>query len=273
MGNKLAQLSSMDWRIPEYKRYWFYIKTCRNYMELIHFDRTKKSLKNIVLRNGRLIQFKDVDQAMQIFLEIWYKRNYTRYFSGASPRVVVDIGANIGLFSLLAHKIWPESVIHAYEPDEKNFAILNANFISRNTEEEGNYLHPYSMAVGDTNGELSFYIKKASGWHSLYPGDENETEVVVHATDLPNLVNEVGGRIDFLKMDCEGCEWKTMLTQKELLREAVGYIAMEYHEISQHTLLELTNIFTDTGFHTFSTQPDAWKTGMLYAKNHAYPFS
>jgi FkbM family methyltransferase len=273
MSNKVNQLLGMDWRIPAYRRYVFYYIICSNYLELIRFDRTRRPFQNIMLRSGQVIRFNEIDQAMQIFLEIWFKRLYTCSFVGHAPRVVVDIGANIGLFSLLARQLWPNSIIHAYEPEPQNFALLQSNMFSQGCTEQLTNLHPHSTALGETKGELSFYIKKASGWHSIYPGDSIEAPVIVSAIDLPNLVNDIGGRIDFLKIDCEGCEWTTLLRHNELLKNSVGYIAMEYHEVGQHAVSELTQALSVIGFSTTVTNPDAWKTGMLYAKNHAYPFS
>ena len=269
MLHKLIQSTGMDWRISAYRRYWFYLTTCRNYNELIRFDQTKKSIQRIILRDGHTILFQDSDQAIQILLEIWFKRIYTRYYRGNAPQVVADIGANIGLFSLLAHKLWPKSIIHAYEPEAQNYAFLKSNLVFPNSGGHG-HVHSYSTALSNTLGELPLYVQKKSGWHSLFPGHEGNIIVTVQATDLPSLLTGVGGRIDFLKMDCEGCEWTSILHHKELLRGSVGYIAMEYHEINQHTLYELIEPLRDVGFICHATHPDAWKTGMLYAENHAY---
>lgn len=43
------------------------------------------------------------------------------------PDLIFDIGANIGCFSALALKFWPESYVTAYEPHPLSFGLLNQN--------------------------------------------------------------------------------------------------------------------------------------------------
>ena len=42
-------------------------------------------------------------------------------------RTVVDVGAHIGSFSVLAASLWPSAKIVAFEPDNENFALLREN--------------------------------------------------------------------------------------------------------------------------------------------------
>ena len=158
---KITRKIGLDWRISAYRRYWFYFITCRNYMDLIRYDRMRRHFSAIILRDGSVIQFQDIEQAVQIFQEIWFKRNYTRHYAQSAPSVIVDIGANIGIFSALAKKLWTASIIYAYEPEEKNFSFLQSNILA--PEKNNDRYHTYLKAVSSECGEMVFYIKNHSG--------------------------------------------------------------------------------------------------------------
>ena len=53
--------------------------------------------------------------------------------------IIFDIGANIGTWTLLAKSIFPESVIHAFEPLEKHIDEFNLNCATL----DNIYLHPF----------------------------------------------------------------------------------------------------------------------------------
>ena len=95
--------------------------------------------------------------------------------------------------------------------------------------------------------------------------------IEVPAVSLSEVIASAGGWIDFLKIDCEGGEWSLFTPEAQELAHAVGYIAMEYHEIDGHTHGELVEMLRNVGFKVHASLPDAWKTGLLYAENsHAH---
>ena len=44
-----------------------------------------------------------------------------------NPKVIFDIGANVGIFSLHAATLFPGCIIYAFEPSVENFALLKSN--------------------------------------------------------------------------------------------------------------------------------------------------
>jgi tRNA1(Val) A37 N6-methylase TrmN6 len=55
---------------------------------------------------------------------------YESGYSGAGL-TIVDIGANVGAFSIWASLRWPDSVVHGYEPHPQTFEILRRNLATR----------------------------------------------------------------------------------------------------------------------------------------------
>ena len=48
-------------------------------------------------------------------------------YRGYRPNTVIDIGANIGTFSMMARKYWPNSNIMCFEPDQSCIPVLRSN--------------------------------------------------------------------------------------------------------------------------------------------------
>jgi len=118
----------MYWRISLYRGYLFYIKTLRNFIEIIQYERIGKPFHEYRFWNGSIVRFSHIQSARFIFKEIWMEKTYTkRYPKNQKPKIVVDIGANIGLFSMLAIHRWQDCHVYAYEPAPDNFSLLSQN--------------------------------------------------------------------------------------------------------------------------------------------------
>jgi FkbM family methyltransferase len=130
----------------------------------------------------------------------------------------------------------------------------------------GVFLH--QQAVAGEEGAQPLFIGSHSGWHSLMQDlrGASETSIDVPTTDLEGLVTTAGGRIDFLKIDCEGAEWPLLEGKEGLLRDHVGYVAMEYHELPGKLRADLVSLFERAGFACRAEMPNAWSCGMLYAE-------
>lgn len=131
-----------------------------------------------------------------------------KYFHGAPPlgpeSVVVDAGAHIGSFAVLAGALAPRGRVLAFEPEPANFAMLQQNIALNGMS----HVTAFNRAVGGTAGprELHLSLKATTtGGHSLVRGGERS--VTVECTTLDRIVEgQRLDRIDFLKLDCEGAE-------------------------------------------------------------------
>jgi FkbM family methyltransferase len=121
--------------------------------------------------------------------------------------VVVDIGANLGWYSLLAEQLAPRSVsIYAFEPDPGNFELLTENLrINRSRQ-----VTPVEQGVAARSGilELHRYKQGNLGRHSILPINAGE-KISVSMTTLDQFWAErglEGRRLRFIKIDVEGYE-------------------------------------------------------------------
>ncbi len=131
-----------------------------------------------------------------------------RYLKFQDDDVAIDIGANIGWYSLILDKIAEKRNVDvfAFEPDPTNFFLLEEN-ISRNS---ATGVKTVQSAVADVSGHqtLHLYNKSNRGRHSLLAIHEGET-VDVDAIALDEFweSRSLGDRVPrFIKMDIEGFE-------------------------------------------------------------------
>jgi FkbM family methyltransferase len=110
---------------------------------------------------------------------------------GFKPRVIVDIGGHIGSFTTLAAKYWPEARIFVFEPQPANFEVLAANLPANSTA--------IRSAVLGYAGYSGRVIEKSHD-------DEPKWRAEGRCLSFRQVLEIVGGQIDFLKIDCEQSE-------------------------------------------------------------------
>jgi FkbM family methyltransferase len=138
--------------------------------------------------------------------------------------VVVDIGANVGMFALYA-KQWAKNVtVHCFEPNPQVQSLLELNM----RQVQGIHLH--YTAVGDRDGELTLYQHPMNtGQTSTTYRLKGATEVKVPVCHAGKMIEKLGlEKIDVLKIDTEGAEVPILDGLKSYL-ERTNIVMAEYH--------------------------------------------
>ncbi len=141
--------------------------------------------------------------------------------------IVLDIGANIGYYSLLFSRlVGPEGVVIAIEPEPNNFNLLELN-LSLN---KVNNVHLYQVAVSDREGTATLFISNYSNWHSLRSKKSSTLkEIKVPTVTIDAIANKLGAPINLIRMDIEGFEDKALHGGWETLRRDKPRLIMEVH--------------------------------------------
>jgi FkbM family methyltransferase len=152
------------------------------------------------------------------------------------PATIIDVGANVGLFSVWAGLMFPDAVVHAYEPNARLYPFLNHNCaqVGATVFHEG---------VGSHTGFASVVDHPESRLASTKPFSGGES---VKITSVSDALNRVNGAVDLLKLDCEGAEWD--IFQEEHLFERILEVRMEYHLVGGKSLSDLKEVFSSRGF-------------------------
>ena len=143
------------------------------------------------------------------------------YQPGDDPEVIFDVGANVGFATLFFSRCHPTAHIVAVEADPRTYPRL-----LHNVRELPNVTTVH-RAVAGHDGSATFYPSSSSIGSSLTRIDGNVPAVVVPASRLDTLMNELGiGRIDLLKIDIEGAEFDVLATAP---MDRIGEIVAEVH--------------------------------------------
>jgi len=155
-----------------------------------------------------------------------------------SGDVVLDLGANIGYFTILFAKIVGENgKVVAFEPESKNFQILKKNI----SENGYNNVILENKAVSEKNGSTVLFTgtkssganriyepKKAQEWRKKEKQQEfekNEIETV----SIDKFLNEKEiEKVNFIKIDIEGGEFFALKGMKNILKNPDLKIFMEW---------------------------------------------
>jgi len=120
--------------------------------------------------------------------------------------IVVDVGANIGYYTLLMAK--NNACVFSYEPEPQNFALLQKNVILNDFSSNVNL---YNKAVSNFNGHSKLILSEYStGQHEL---DTNRFGT--HPIDVEVIKLDLE-KIDFAKIDVEGTELHVLQGMKTL---------------------------------------------------------
>lgn len=145
-----------------------------------------------------------------------------------SGDVVVDVGANIGYYTLLAGRLVGEGGrVYAFEPDPFNFAILQRNVRLaglRNVVLE-------QKAVSNEPGSIRLFLSESNkGDHRIYqPEGERRESVEVEAVDLDAYFAGVEEQVDFVKIDTQGAELVILQGMRGILKDSDALVmAVEY---------------------------------------------
>jgi FkbM family methyltransferase len=142
--------------------------------------------------------------------------------------VVIDIGANIGTFSLAAGRAAPRGRVFAFEPNAENYTLLLANLKLNNMHN----VVPTHAAVAGTTGSVRLYNNAQGGFHSVLTDRAQDLEryELVQALSLKEIFDaHAVERCDFLKLDCEGAEYDILSNLPVDYFSRIRKIAMEYH--------------------------------------------
>jgi FkbM family methyltransferase len=188
---------------------------------------------------GRNLELVDAASFVFMFGEIFDQQIY-RFKAKSETPYIIDGGANIGLSALYFKRLYPQSRIVAFEPDEVIFPVLERNLQTFGHTD----VRLLRRALWSKETELNFMSEGADGGRVAQANDrENQT---VQAVRLRDYLDEP---VDFLKLDIEGAETEVLEDCAECLRN-VEHLFVEYHSFARQpqTLHRVTGILAAAGF-------------------------
>jgi FkbM family methyltransferase len=228
------------------------IKIYRNWYVLVWpLTRLLPKSRVIKTRSGILVYVRDIfGSEFAVLQEIFSRDDYgfSRVTIENKNPIILDIGANIGIFSIFAAHLYKNAKIFAYEPGVDNFNILVGNIQRNNLKQQ---VFPYRLAIAAKEGEEEFFLSPQDCSHSLIPQqiDKVVGKEKIICTTLAAVIERNGlEKIDFLKIDIEGAEYEVLYSLSPDIYKKISYLALEIHNHHQHRPEELLKFLDANGF-------------------------
>jgi FkbM family methyltransferase len=146
------------------------------------------------------IQLRTDTSDLSVFRQLLIDRCYD-FQRELSPDLIIDCGANIGLFSVLAANRFPGAHIVAIEPEESNFELLK-----RNTSPYTN-IECLHAGIWSRKCRLRIKDRNVGSWAYQVEESAEETASSFESVTIGDLLRRSGFEtIDLLKIDIEGAE-------------------------------------------------------------------
>lgn len=195
---------------------------------LIHVFTTKTSKwNNIRLKNRKDSVLKlnawDVPTFIEVFADGEYKLLTSQ--SNNDIRIIVDCGANVGLFAIWCSHHFPHATVICHEPVQRNrtLGVQNTNGLRLVTWKD--------TAVSNKFGNVTF-TDEGPGSTILWDGYTRATQNNVSVIDIIEEYSECS--IDILKLDVEGSEYSIIGDDRFIgWSKQVRCIALEWHNNGQ----------------------------------------
>ncbi|MFA5792099.1 MAG: FkbM family methyltransferase [Candidatus Paceibacterota bacterium] len=126
--------------------------------------------------------------------------------------IVLDIGGNIGFYSLLlARLVGVKGEVHVFEPDPVNYKHLRMN-----TRKYPN-IKTYNVAAGANTAIIKLYCSEYLNVdHQTYDSCENRNSIEVQCVSIDNYLNHII-KVDFVKIDVQGFDYQVILGMKRII--------------------------------------------------------
>jgi len=169
--------------------------------------------------------------------------------------VVVDIGANIGYYSLIFAKlVGNNGKVYAFEPEPNNFELLKKNVMINDYTN----VELICKGVSNENGNVNFYLdNKNKGGHSLIDTIKEKESIKIDLIRLDDYIQDQ--RIAFIKIDIEGYEFEAIKGMSRILQKTNNVKLMT--EFNPYLLkksgiepIEYLKLLKDFGFNIYNLE-------------------
>jgi FkbM family methyltransferase len=222
-------LTKGDLKILLRSRSWDFMKDCKK-------PESGRS-QGVYQWNGKPIYYRPGTSDCRIISEILFTPRCEYHVPRAlKPKIIVDLGANIGIASIYFARQFPESEIFAFEPEEENFLLLEKNIQSYEN------VRAFPVGLGNKDEVKEVYFSDNSnnyGGFSFFPAGSNTSmKKKVQVKRASDYFREIGiSRVDLMKIDTEGSEFEIITDLEPNRLKEIEWIVGELHGIRDFEML------------------------------------
>lgn len=172
-------------------------------------------------------------------LEYWVPKE-------VEPKVILDIGGNIGVTALYYANRYPEATIYSFEPVPSNYELL-----AKNTASFSN-IKTFPFGLGNSNETLTIYPSSDEWNHGGFTLHQVKAKSVdgqvITVRNINEVLKELGiEEVDLIKIDTEGAEHDILTALDEGTLKKAQWIIGELHGQKDFALLNYLSQFFSVG--------------------------
>lgn len=194
----------------------------------------------------------DWDFAAHLYQDIGYEAEIVSWISNRQYEIVIEVGANFGIYSILFSKIWPAARVYSFEPSRTAYHRLLRNLACNDCRN----VFAFNSAVSSESGLVDFYEPQghlANGsldrkFAANFANNVAATKVVaMSGCELKKLFS--GGQRALIKIDVEGMEPTVLRALQPILATERPDVVIEVLEPTVDELNRLEFLRTYQLFH------------------------
>jgi phthiocerol/phenolphthiocerol synthesis type-I polyketide synthase E len=250
-----------------------------------------------VLPGGRRVVAQNPMELHHFYEDIFEKKVYAKNgITLSDSSTILDIGANVGLFTIFVQERWPGAQVFCFEPSPPTYRIL-----CKNTVCFGPRVKRFNMglSVAEGEAELTFY-PNSSGMSSFHADEKEEREALTAILEneaergdaevrdlmeylddyltvrlraetylcplstVSRVLSEEGiESIDLMKMDVQKAEWEILQGIAEEDWPKIRQIVMEIHDLEDR-VRKVTELLESKGFSVIAEQDRLYSGSAVY---------
>lgn len=176
--------------------------------------------------------------------------------------IIIDIGAHIGTFSLLASSKIPYGRVHAIEASRETYNLLNINVHLNNLSN----IDVHHLAINDKSGYIQLYHSPTNWGHSITKSSSTCSEIVKSDTLANFMLRNRIAHCDLIKFNCEGAEFPILFSTPMETLASIDRMLILYHcdLATGYDLKTLVERLEESGF-SLSVLNKSEKRGWIWA--------
>lgn len=137
--------------------------------------------------------------------------------------IFVDVGANIGYYSVVASKLLSKGKIFAFEPDPRNFTLLEDNLRLNSLDN----VTAVNVGLSEADETAHLFLSDSNyGDHQVYDDGTQREQVSIRLLNGDNYFCHKVSKIDVIKIDTQGAEQFVVLGLEGILRRSLPNLSM-----------------------------------------------
>ncbi|MXV16345.1 FkbM family methyltransferase [Hufsiella ginkgonis] len=227
---KLQWLINEFITFPNYKKHFIELNSSWRYWWLLLtklVNKVNPAPALLSLKKGGKFYVHDF-MTLYIYTEIFVDKCYELGMKLEEDGTIIDVGGNIGLFTLWMKQQYPDMTVYSFEPFKQNYDQLVSNLLLSKVK----HVNPIMRGVGGhTRIEKLYLNPKNLGGHSIYKQDDNNESVDIDIVSLDEVLAALGPKTcSLLKLDCEGAEYEIIKSMTAETAKKIKRIIFEPSE-------------------------------------------